>query len=98
MNNALGAPGNGPPLFVYLRPGGLGDLLPRVLSAIVLIAMALVSLWLGGIVFDLFWLCAALAIAYEWQNLIAAPRLGLRVLSAALALILWLLLSAAGYF
>jgi phosphatidate cytidylyltransferase len=76
----------------------LGDLLPRVLSAIVLIAAALVSLWLGGIVFDLFWLCAALAVAYEWQNLIAAPRLRLRVLAAALALILWPLLSAAGYF
>jgi phosphatidate cytidylyltransferase len=99
MNNAPGAQEKGPLRFGFLPPGGLGDLLPRVLSATVLIAAALVSLWLGGTVFELIWLCAALAVAYEWQNLIAAPRLRLRVLSAALCLtMLWLLLSTGGFF
>jgi phosphatidate cytidylyltransferase len=99
MNNAPGAPGNDPRRVGLLRRSGLGDLVPRALSAIVLIAAALVSLWLGGIVFDLLWLCAALAVAYEWQNLISsARRLRLRVLSAALGLILWLPLSTGGFF
>ncbi len=97
MNNGTGAPGNDPPRFGVLRQGGLGDLIPRALSAVVLIAAALVSLWLGGIAFALVWLCAALAVAYEWQNLIGAPRLALRVLAAGLPLVLWLPLSAGGF-
>ena len=98
MNNATGPPGKGPLRFGYLRSQGLGDLAPRILSAIVLIAAALVSLWIGGMAFELIWFCAALAVGYEWQNLIRAPRLRLRVLSAALSLVLVLLLSAGGFY
>jgi phosphatidate cytidylyltransferase len=97
MNNGTGAPGNGPPRFGVLQTGGLGDLVPRALSAIVLIVAALVSLWLGGIAFALIWLCAALAVGWEWQNLIRAPRLGFRVLAAVCSLILWQLLAAGGF-
>ena len=69
-----------------LRQRGLADLFPRLASAAVLMAAALVSLWLGGLTFDLVWLGAALAVGYEWQNLIAAPRPRLRFLFAALGI------------
>jgi phosphatidate cytidylyltransferase len=63
------------------------DLLPRVLSAIVLMAAALFSVWQGGLVFDLIWLGAALAVACEWQNLIAAPNRRLRFFLVGLGLV-----------
>ncbi|HWX13849.1 MAG TPA: phosphatidate cytidylyltransferase, partial [Methylocella sp.] len=72
----------------------MADLLPRFLSAIVLMIAALLALWLGGVVFDLIWLFAALAVGYEWQNLISAPRPRLRSLLAALGLVLGALFSA----
>ena len=66
----------------------LPDLLPRLLSALVLMAAALVSIWRGGLFFDLIWLGAALAVGCEWQKLIAAPRLLVRYLLTGLGLIL----------
>jgi phosphatidate cytidylyltransferase len=65
----------------------LADLFPRLLSAIVLMTAALVSLWLGGAVFDLFWLFASVAVGCEWQRLIAAKRPLLRCLLAAFGLV-----------
>lgn len=47
-----------------------GDLRARVLSAIVMIALALGALAAGGVWFILFWLAAALAIVWEWQTLV----------------------------
>jgi phosphatidate cytidylyltransferase len=77
-----------------LRPPGvvsrhsLADLLPRFASAVVLMAAALVSVWQGGLVFDLIWLCAALAVGYEWQQLIAATHPRIRFLLVGLGLML----------
>ncbi len=72
----------------------MADLLPRLLSAIVLMSAAFVSLWLSGIVFVLIWACAAVAVGLEWQRLIAAERPLLRCLLAALGLAAGALLSA----
>ncbi len=52
------------------RRASFGDLRARVLSAIVLIAFALGALAAGGVWFILFWLAAALAVLWEWQNLV----------------------------
>ncbi len=57
----------------------LGDLRTRAVSAVVLVALALGSTWLGGVAFALVWLAAALAISWEWQRLIGGRRLGARV-------------------
>jgi phosphatidate cytidylyltransferase len=65
----------------------VADLLPRLLSAVVLMTAALLSLWLGGAVFDLIWLFAAVAVGYEWQRLIAARRPILRCLITTLGLV-----------
>src|SRR5919109_683709 len=88
LNDAAGAPGEKPLLPSYLRWRGLPDLLPRALSAFILMAAALVSVWLGGLVFDLFWLCAAVAVGFEWQIMISAPYLGVRFFCVALGLAL----------
>ncbi|MGH6838447.1 MAG: phosphatidate cytidylyltransferase [Methylocella sp.] len=87
QNNAADSPRENPPAPNFSGRRSLADLLPRVLSAIVLIAAALVSVWRGGLVFDLIWLGAALAVGCEWQNLIAAPNRGPRVFFVALGLI-----------
>lgn len=60
------------------------DLLPRIVSAIVLIAAALGSLYAGGPVFGLFWLAASYAIFWEWQTLTGSRR-GLTSLGAGAA-------------
>ncbi len=70
------------------RRRGLADLLPRAASSLVLAAAALVAVWRGGALFAAIWFIASLAVGWEWQNLIGAARLRLRVvvLAAALAL------------
>ena len=50
--------------------GGFADLGPRVASAVAMVAAALGALYVGGDVFALFWLAAAFAVSWEWQNLI----------------------------
>jgi phosphatidate cytidylyltransferase len=87
LNDAARAPGKNPPAPNFSGRRCLADLLPRVLSAIVLMAVALVSVWQGGLVFDLIWLGAALAVGCEWQNLIAAPNPRLRFFLVALGLV-----------
>lgn len=52
------------------QSGKFGDLGPRVVSALALVAAALAALYLGGDVFALFWLLAAFAVSWEWQGLI----------------------------
>lgn len=64
-----------------------GDLLPRIISGVVMIAAALAALWSGGLVFVLFWTLAAIATAFEWQSLIEAPARWLRVAVAASAIV-----------
>jgi len=46
----------------------------------------LVSVWLGGAVFDVVWLFAAVAVGCEWQSLIAVRRPFWRCLATALGL------------
>ncbi|PZR80977.1 MAG: phosphatidate cytidylyltransferase [Hyphomicrobiales bacterium] len=88
LNDAADAPGKNLPAPNFSVRRCLADLLPRVHSAIVLMAAALVSVWQGGLVFDLIWLGAALAVGCEWQYLIAAPNPRVRVLLVALGLVL----------
>lgn len=66
----------------------LADLAPRVVSSAVLMAAALISVWLGGEVFTVIWLIGAWALCYEWQALIGAARPLTRIVIAALALVL----------
>jgi phosphatidate cytidylyltransferase len=87
LNDAANAPRKNPPAPNFSGRRRLADLLPRVLSAIVLMAAALVSVWQGGLVFALIWLGAALAVGCEWQNLIAAPNRRLRLFLVALGLV-----------
>jgi phosphatidate cytidylyltransferase len=66
----------------------MSDLLPRAASSLVLMALALGSVWLGGEIFSVIWLAATFAIVYEWQSIIGAARLLPRILIAGLALVL----------
>lgn len=69
-----------------LKKRSLADLLPRFLSALVLMTAAAGSVWQGGAVFDLIWLFASIAVGYEWQRLIAARRPVVRILLTAIGL------------
>jgi phosphatidate cytidylyltransferase len=68
------------------KPGGFGDLGPRVVSALVLVALAVAALVFGGHVFVLFWLIAAFAVNWEWQGLIGGERRLARIVIGAVAL------------
>jgi phosphatidate cytidylyltransferase len=65
----------------------LADLGPRLGSAVGLIAIAAISWWLGGIVFFVVWLAAALAVYFEWERIVGGARLTARLALGALALI-----------
>lgn len=65
--------------------GGFADLGPRVISAVVMVAAALSTLYLGGEVFALFWVVAGLAINWEWQGLVGGPRRQGRVVAGGVA-------------
>lgn len=64
----------------------LTDLGPRVLSALILVAGAILSLWVGGLVFLAAWFAAALVVHYEWQQLIDGANPFKRVGAGTLAL------------
>ena len=66
----------------------LEDLWIRAASALVLVAAAVASLFLGGPVFVLFWLVGALAVHWEWQRLLGAPLPWIRMFAGWLALCL----------
>ncbi|AZG75851.1 phosphatidate cytidylyltransferase [Methylocystis rosea] len=70
--------------------GGFADLGPRVASAAAMVIAALGALYLGGDVFALFWLAAAFAVSWEWQNLIGgegrAPRIAVGGAAVAAAM------------
>lgn len=69
-----------------VRKHRLADLLPRVLSSLVLMAAALLSVWLGGTAFVLIWIVGSSAAGYEWQHLIGAERQGIRSVLALLSI------------
>ncbi len=66
--------------------GRWGELGPRIVSAAVLMILALGVTGLGGRAFDVFWLVASWAILWEWQTLIAGGRRPARMLIGGLAL------------
>ena len=66
----------------------LRDLLPRLISALVMVVLAIGTLVQGGELFILFWLAAGLAITFEWQRLIGAPHAVLRFVVAAVSLVI----------
>ncbi|MGO9133827.1 MAG: phosphatidate cytidylyltransferase [Methylovirgula sp.] len=65
----------------------LADLGPRVLSALILTAAAIVTLLTGGIAFLIAWLAASLAVHFEWQQLIGGPRPMARLAVGSLAIL-----------
>ena len=66
----------------------LGDLGPRFLSAIAMIAAALGALYQGGFVFVAFWTVAAVAVHWEWQRITGGPHTQARVMGGGLAIAL----------
>ncbi|MGA0593463.1 phosphatidate cytidylyltransferase [Enterovirga sp. CN4-39] len=63
---------------------GRSELRLRVLSGLVLAAVALAATWLGGFVFAALWLAAGIAMAFEWITITRAePRTTLAALCAA---------------
>jgi phosphatidate cytidylyltransferase len=80
-----------------------GDLLPRILSAIVLAPLAIAVAWLpeefpllGIWVFGLFWLLAALAVWWEWNALVSGAGNRLVFLLGGAALTLAMIVSEFG--
>lgn len=67
------------------KNGGFADLGPRVASAVVLVAAAVATLYLGGAIFAAFWLVAAFAVNWEWQGLIGGERRLARVAAGGVA-------------
>ena len=66
----------------------LGDLGPRLISAIAMIVLALAALVQGGFVFVAFWTVAAVAVHWEWQRITGGPHEHLRVYGGGLAIAL----------
>jgi phosphatidate cytidylyltransferase len=67
------------------KGGGFADLGPRVASAFVLVAVAVVALYVGGDVFAAFWLIAGFAVNWEWQSLVGGERRVGRVVAGGAA-------------
>jgi phosphatidate cytidylyltransferase len=65
----------------------LADLGPRVGSSAILAAVALLTLRVGGVVFVLVWLIAALVVHYEWQRIIGGSREATRLAIGSAALV-----------
>ncbi|MDB5642546.1 MAG: phosphatidate cytidylyltransferase [Hyphomicrobiales bacterium] len=57
----------------------LGDLGPRLLSGLVMVALSLAALQAGGFMFVAFWLVAAVAVHWEWQRMTGGPHEQIRM-------------------
>jgi phosphatidate cytidylyltransferase len=92
------APEGGSSLPEAARPGPSKELASRVVSALVLIPLALVAAWMGGWAFALFWLAAGIAMLVEWTNMTAVTPLRpvQAVFSVGLAVLTGLFLAQAG--
>jgi phosphatidate cytidylyltransferase len=64
------------------------DLVPRIVSALVLVAVAVGTAFKGGLFFATLWWLAALAIHWEWQRLIGSGRDPVRLVFGVLAIAL----------
>ena len=83
-------PDPAPPPETAKRSGfNLADLGVRIASAVVMAALALAALWVGGWLFAAFWTAAGIAILWEWQHLVGgeavSPRLYVGGMAVALA-------------
>lgn len=75
----------------------LADLGVRVASAVVMAALALGALWVGGWLFAAFWTAAGIAILWEWQHLVGGEAVTTRIYVGALAVALAAGLASLGY-
>ncbi len=66
--------------------GRWGDLGLRAASGVVLVAAAIVTTWVGGTLFVLTWLAAAIGVNWEWQALTGGRRRRSRIACGAVAL------------
>ena len=55
------------------KPLSASNLALRVISAVVLVPLAVLAAYLGGWPFALFWCAAALAVLWEWITIVAGP-------------------------
>lgn len=80
------------------KRGPSKELTTRVLSALVMIALALLTAYLGGWAFALFWLAAGIAMMVEWTDMTGVePRRPVQaLLSAGLVVLTLLLIANAG--
>jgi phosphatidate cytidylyltransferase len=65
----------------------LTDLGPRAGSSAILVAIAILSLRVGGVMFVLAWLAAALVVHFEWQRIIGGERQAMRLAIGSAALV-----------
>ena len=82
------------------RQGRLGDLAKRFASALVMVALALGTLFYDdrGQSFLLFWLFAAVLVHWEWQHMVGRERVLLRALAGTACLALLAALARLGDF
>ncbi len=73
------------------------DLMPRVLSALVMAILALGTAIAGGAWFSLFWLAASCAILWEWQHMIDETSAIRRLIVGVIALTAALAAASAGH-
>lgn len=79
------------------RRAGWAELLPRVLSAVVMAVVAVGTAWAGGPVFDLFWFLAAMAVLWEWHGLVGTPRRAAASVLGGVAVAVATVLAGRGY-
>lgn len=79
------------------RPKTSSDLLPRVISSLVLAPVAVGAAYLGGLWFLLFWTIASVGVLWEWLHLVAGGEgRATIVVGTAAVLLAALLMAAAG--
>jgi len=82
---------------VVAKPASmLGDLVPRLVSGVVMIILSLSALYVGGFTFVAFWLVAAVAVHWEWQRMTGGPRQLIRMLGGGAVIALVAGLAALG--
>ncbi len=78
-------PASGPP-DAGSAPSAAGNLALRIVSAAVLAPLALLTAYLGGWPFAVFWGAASIVVLWEWTHLVAGPGYRLMFSSAASAI------------
>ena len=91
-------PDPAPPPETAKRSGfNLADLGVRIASAVVMAALALAALWVGGWLFAAFWTAAGIAILWEWQHLVGGEAVSARLYVGGLAVALAAGLASLGH-